>query len=89
MKDLEKISELIDQKFIAQIKQIVHAARSKAYSSVNFAQVEANRLIGQRIVGQEQNGKARAAISDIKKVESGDHSKKRGKTCEAVRAGWR
>ncbi|MDR3246254.1 MAG: PDDEXK nuclease domain-containing protein [Prevotellaceae bacterium] len=60
MKDLEKIQEIIDQKFIAQLKQIVHAARSKAYSAINFTQVEANWLIGQRIVEQEQEGKARA-----------------------------
>jgi hypothetical protein len=53
MEDLEKIPELIDQKFIAHLKQIVHAARSKAYSSINFAQVEANWLIGQCIVEQE------------------------------------
>jgi predicted nuclease of restriction endonuclease-like (RecB) superfamily len=56
----EKMEEITDQKFIAQLKQIVYAARSKAYSSINFAQVEANWLLGQRIVEREQKGEARA-----------------------------
>ncbi len=46
--------------FIVQLKQIVQTARQKAYAAVNFAQVEANWLIGQRIVEQEQQGKRRA-----------------------------
>jgi hypothetical protein len=33
---------------------------SIAYSAINFAQVEANWLIGQRIVEQEQKGETRA-----------------------------
>jgi len=46
-----------EKSFIADLKQIVHAASRMAYSAINFAQVEENRLIGQRIVMQEQKGK--------------------------------
>lgn len=47
-------------KFIADLKEIVNSSRQFAYSAVNFAQVRQNWLIGQRIVLQEQDGKARA-----------------------------
>ncbi|GHV66775.1 hypothetical protein FACS1894199_10880 [Bacteroidia bacterium] len=49
-----------DEDFVAQLKHIIYSARSRAYSAINFAQVEANWLIGQRIVEQQQNGAARA-----------------------------
>jgi predicted nuclease of restriction endonuclease-like (RecB) superfamily len=49
-----------ENKFIAELKQIVSSARRMAYSAINFAQVKQNWLIGQRIVEEEQNGKARA-----------------------------
>jgi hypothetical protein len=42
------------------LKEIVISSRRFAYSAVNFAQVRQNWLIGQRIVKQEQHGKARA-----------------------------
>lgn len=60
---LENKTNLLNQKdlfFIDEIKQIVRSARQKAYSAINFAQVEANWLIGKRIVQQEQDGKERA-----------------------------
>jgi hypothetical protein len=47
--------------YIFEIKQILEKARQKAYSAVNTAMVEAFWLVGQRIVIEEQNGKARAA----------------------------
>jgi predicted nuclease of restriction endonuclease-like (RecB) superfamily len=50
-----------DHFFIDEIKQIVRSARHKAYAAINFAQVEANWLIGRRIVQEEQSGKERAA----------------------------
>jgi predicted nuclease of restriction endonuclease-like (RecB) superfamily len=50
----------LEHNFITHLKQIVLSARSRVYSAVNFAQVEANWLIGQRIVEQEQNGAAQA-----------------------------
>ena len=50
-----------EKDFIAALKQIVSRGRSRAYAAINFAQVEANRLIGCRIVEQEQHGKKRAA----------------------------
>ena len=55
-----EIIEQADNSFIDEIKQIVRSARKKAYSAINFAQVEANWLVGKRIVEQEQAGKERA-----------------------------
>jgi hypothetical protein len=49
-----------ENNFIDDLKEIVISSRRLAYSAVNFAQVRQNRLIGQRIVEQEQHGKARA-----------------------------
>lgn len=49
-----------EQQFIAQLKEIVQSARQFAYSAINFAQVRQNWLIGQKLVMQEQKGKARA-----------------------------
>ena len=49
-----------ESQFIEDLKNIVDSARKRAYAAINLAQVEANWLIGQRIVVQEQNGKARA-----------------------------
>ncbi|MDR0688491.1 MAG: PDDEXK nuclease domain-containing protein [Prevotellaceae bacterium] len=49
-----------EDQFIADLKKIVNSSRQFAYSAVNFAQVWQNWLIGQRIVLQEQDGKARA-----------------------------
>ena len=51
---------LADKQFIAELGQIVHKARQFAYSAVNYAQIRQNWLIGQKIVEQEQKGKARA-----------------------------
>ncbi|MES2772666.1 MAG: PDDEXK nuclease domain-containing protein [Bacteroidota bacterium] len=50
----------VDGLFIDEIKQIVRSARQKAYTAINFAQVEANWLIGRRVVQQEQAGNDRA-----------------------------
>jgi predicted nuclease of restriction endonuclease-like (RecB) superfamily len=52
--------EVKETSFIAELKKIIGSARRMAYSAINFAQVQQNWLIGQRIVEQEQNGKARA-----------------------------
>lgn len=46
--------------YISEIKQILAQARQKAYTAVNTAMVEAYWLVGQRIVIEEQNGRARA-----------------------------
>jgi hypothetical protein len=46
--------------FVNELKQIVQAARQQAYSAINFSQVCANWLLGQRIVVQEQAGQNRA-----------------------------
>jgi predicted nuclease of restriction endonuclease-like (RecB) superfamily len=52
--------EVKEVSFIAELKKIIGSARRMAYSAINFAQVQQNWLIGQRIVEQEQNGKVRA-----------------------------
>ncbi|GHV85090.1 hypothetical protein AGMMS50230_06980 [Spirochaetia bacterium] len=46
--------------FLDELKKIIQQARQKTYAVINFAQVEANWLIGRRIVEQEQNRKSRA-----------------------------
>ena len=46
--------------YIIDIKNIIHAARNKAWSAVNAAMCEAYWLIGKRIVEEEQQGKHRA-----------------------------
>lgn len=58
MKD--NMSPIEDGNFIDELKAIVNSARKYAYTAINFAQVRQNWLIGQRIVMQEQKGKARA-----------------------------
>ncbi len=57
-KNIDKTSS--DISFIEEIKKIVRSARGKAYTAINYAQVEQNWLIGKRIVEQEQNGAERA-----------------------------
>ncbi|MCB9017072.1 MAG: DUF1016 N-terminal domain-containing protein [Paludibacteraceae bacterium] len=49
-----------ETQFITDLKEIVNSARRVVYAAVNFAQVQQNWLIGQRIVVQEQGGKSRA-----------------------------
>jgi Protein of unknown function (DUF1016). len=46
--------------FVVALKQIVQSARTRAYAAINYAQVEANWLIGRQIVEQEQHGNAQA-----------------------------
>ena len=66
--------------FVSEIKQILAAARQKAYSAVNFAMVEAYWLIGKRIVEEEQHGKERAAYGEeILKTLSIELNKEFGK----------
>ena len=50
--------------FFTDIKNILTAARGKAYSAVNTLMVEAYWLIGQRIVEEEQNGADGAAYGE-------------------------
>jgi len=69
-----------DKNFIAQLKQIILIARQKTYTAVNFAQIEANWLIGQRIVEQEQRGKKRAEYGKyVIKLASQELTKEFGK----------
>lgn len=46
--------------YIADIKQIILSARTKAHTAVNTAMVEAYWLVGKRIVEEEQQGSHRA-----------------------------
>jgi len=46
--------------FLESLKQIVRSARGMAYASINYAQVQANWLLGQRIVEQMQKGEEKA-----------------------------
>jgi hypothetical protein len=50
--------------FYDDIRKILESARNKAYSAVNFSMVEAYRLIGKRIVREEQHGQGRAAYGE-------------------------
>ena len=50
----------IDTQFISEMRDIVISSRKMAYSAVNLANIRQNWLMGQRIVMQEQKGKARA-----------------------------
>ena len=49
---------------INDIKAILAQARSRAYSAVNAAMIEAYWLIGQRIVEEEQHGNKRAGYGE-------------------------
>jgi predicted nuclease of restriction endonuclease-like (RecB) superfamily len=48
------------KKLVTDIQSILHTARQKSYSAVNFAMVEAYWKIGRRVVEEEQKGKGRA-----------------------------
>ena len=60
LNETSQINNTQENQFIEELKQIVNSARRFAYSAINFAQVQQNWLIGQRIVLQEQKGKVRA-----------------------------
>lgn len=55
-----EMTEYHDNQFIIELKEIVRQVKQFAYSAVNYAQIKQNWLIGQKIVEQEQKGKARA-----------------------------
>jgi len=50
--------------YINDIKNILAAARSKAYTAINTAMVEAYWQIGKRIVEEEQKGAEKAAYGE-------------------------
>jgi len=58
---IDKSSDSQNEDFFLEILQIVDSARSRAYSAVNTAMVEAYWQIGRRIVEEEQQGEDRAA----------------------------
>ncbi len=51
---------LTENGFFDDIRAILQKARTRAYTAVNTAMVEAYWHIGKRIVDEEQNGKERA-----------------------------
>ncbi|MBU4267482.1 MAG: hypothetical protein KJ808_01330 [Acidobacteria bacterium] len=72
--------EIVSANFYKDIRGILEIARQKAYTSINFAMVEAYWQIGKRIVEEEQNGKDRAAygeqlIKTLSKNLSGEFGK--------------
>jgi hypothetical protein len=78
MKRIDKIQK--ENYFVSEIKQILSAARQKAYLSVNSVMVEAYWLTGKRIVEEEQQGKERAAYGEeILKTLSVELTKEFGK----------
>ncbi|MCF8090580.1 MAG: PDDEXK nuclease domain-containing protein [Desulfotignum sp.] len=54
----------MNRDFFESIRTILHNARKKAYSRVNFIMVEAYWKIGQRIVEEEQGGAAKAVYGE-------------------------
>ena len=75
-----KVQIVDNTHFIVEIKQILSAARQKAYAAVNFSMVEAYWLTGKRIVEEEQQGKERAAYGkEILKTLSIELTKEFGK----------
>lgn len=56
----ELIKNQEERDFLESLKHIVRSARGMAYASINFAQVQANWLLGQRIVEQMQKGEEKA-----------------------------
>ena len=49
-----------ERDLLNSLKGIVRSARGMAYAAINYAQIQANWLIGQRIVEQMQKGENRA-----------------------------
>lgn len=56
----ELIKNQEERDFLESLKRIVRSARGMAYASINYAQVQANWLLGQRIVEQMQKGEEKA-----------------------------
>lgn len=54
------MSELLNSRFITDIKQLLHSARNRVYQTINSAMTTTYWEIGRRIVEEEQNGKVRA-----------------------------
>lgn len=56
----ELIKNQDERDFLESLKHIVRSARGMTYASINYAQVQANWLLGQRIVEQMQKGEEKA-----------------------------
>lgn len=51
---------MLDQQFLADIRELLHTGRDAAYRSVNSVMIKTYWQMGRRIIEQEQHGKARA-----------------------------
>ena len=72
--------DLINQKFLQDISELLINARKQAKTAVNLSMVYAYYEIGHRIYEEEQQGKERAAYGKYLLKELSDHlSKKFGK----------
>ena len=71
--------ETTDNIIYGQIREILTAARAKAYSAVNFAMVEAYWLIGKQIVEAQGNGERAEYGSQLLKYLSERLSRDFGK----------
>lgn len=49
---------------VADVKAIIETAQNSAYEAINTAIIRKNRLIGRRIVEEEQQGKAADKASE-------------------------
>ena len=54
------MTDLLNNNFIADIKQLLHSARTKVYQTINSTMTHTYFEIGRRIVEEEQSGEARA-----------------------------
>jgi len=54
----------MDNPLFEDIRHILHTARAKTYSAINFAMVEAYWKVGRRIVEEEQQGRAKAGYGE-------------------------
>ena len=72
--------DLINQKFLQDISELLFNARKQAKTAVNLSMVYAYYEIGRRIYEEEQQGKERAAYGKYLLKELSDYlSKKFGK----------
>lgn len=61
MNNVNKIDLTVDEnEFVADVRNIISAAKEHTFKTANLMVVVSNWLVGQRIVLQEQNGKNRA-----------------------------
>ena len=58
------MTEIIKSALFKDVLHILHTARQKAYTSINYFMIEAYWNIGKRIIEEEQQGKKRATYGE-------------------------